>query len=190
MERTRDDIKIQISQILEEHKIKDLKAFIKKKNSFNNCNMYLTYFFHIVQAAGIFTSTLATGCHIEDLIWVGIGLNVFASLIKAFQDSNNNFSKKFSEEILNIKSEYLHEEYENDKIEDDTGLVNKKCEIKHEVKHEVKNEAVIKRENKEHEIILKPEIKEERSKGIVKTDIKHEGVVNKLDDLTTPLLKK
>jgi len=190
MERTRDDIKIQISQILEEHKIKDLKAFIKKKNSFNNCNMYLTYFFHIVQAAGIFTSTLATGCHIEDLIWVGIGLNVFASLIKAFQDSNNNFSKKFSEEILKIKSEYLHEDYENyDKIKEneaENGLSNKQSEIKKKINHEVVKTEV--KENVKKEAVLKPEIKEERPKGVVKTDIKHEGV--KIDDLTTPLLKK
>ena len=136
MERTHDDIKIQISQILEENKIKDLKAFIKKKNSFNSCNMYLTYFFHIVQATGIFTSTLATGCHIDELIWVGIGLNVFASLIKAFQDSNNNFTKKLSEEISNIKFEYLYEDYEsydeieeNEENEDCISLVNKKRKI-------------------------------------------------------------
>ena len=70
-------------------KISNLKNFIKKRHRLNTCNEFLSYAFNIVQASGIFVITVSVGCKIEDLVWFGIGLNVFATLINSFQDTNN-----------------------------------------------------------------------------------------------------
>jgi hypothetical protein len=105
------DVTININKILEENTAEDLARFINKRQCLNTANMYLIYFFHIVQAAGILTTTIATGYSVKELIWVGVGLNMLATLINIFEQTNNNISKKMLQNIEAIKKgDYLDED--------------------------------------------------------------------------------
>ena len=102
-------MKAEIKNIIEQNKIYNLKNFIKRRQRLNVCNGFLSYFFNIVQAGGIFVTTISAGCNIEDLVWVGIGLNVLATLIYSFQDTNSHISRELLDDITDIKNEYLTE---------------------------------------------------------------------------------
>ncbi len=103
MSSNKESVSIQIKKIFEENVVDDLKRFIEKRQCLNNMNMVLIYLFHIVQSAGILTTTIATGYNIREYIWIGVGLNVLASLINAFEQTNNNISKKLLQDIQSIK---------------------------------------------------------------------------------------
>jgi hypothetical protein len=70
----------------------------------------LIYFFHLVQSAGILTTTLAAGYDLKYLVWVGVSLNAAATLINIFEKTNNSISNKLLENITEIKNgNYLDE---------------------------------------------------------------------------------
>lgn len=96
-------VSIQIKKVFQENVLSDLKRFMEKRQCLNQTNMVLIYLFHIVQSAGILTTTIATGYNIREYIWIGVGLNVLASLINAFEQTNNNISKKLLQDIQSIK---------------------------------------------------------------------------------------
>jgi hypothetical protein len=98
-----DDISKQIKNILDNNQLEDLKEFIDKRKCLNSTNMSLIYLFHIIQSAGILTTTIATGYNYKELIWVGIGLNLVASLINTFEHLNNSMSKRLLKDIIAIK---------------------------------------------------------------------------------------
>jgi hypothetical protein len=96
-------IKDQINQVLADNVLSDLKRFIDKRQCLKESNMVLVYLFHIVQSAGILTTTIATGYNNRQYIWLGVALNVLASLINAIEQTNNNISKKLMTDIQLIK---------------------------------------------------------------------------------------
>lgn len=96
-------VSVKIKKIFEENVLSDLKRFMEKRQCLNETNMVLIYLFHIVQSAGILTTTIATGYNVREYIWIGVGLNVLASLINAFERTNNNISKKLLQDIQSIK---------------------------------------------------------------------------------------
>lgn len=98
------DIDIEIKNLLLKNKLCDLKRFLQMRESLNNYNMSLIYFFHVIQSAGIMTTTIAAGFNIKELIWVGIGLNLLASLINIFEQTNNNISQKLLKNIVDIRN--------------------------------------------------------------------------------------
>ncbi len=99
-----------INKIFEENQFNDLIRFMKKRQCLNTSNMYLKYLFHLVQAAGILTTTIATGYNYTYLIWVGVGMNVTASLIHSLEQINNSMSQKLLKDILAIKeNKYVDE---------------------------------------------------------------------------------
>lgn len=98
-----NDISLQIKNILDNNQLEDLKEFIDKRKCLNSTNMSLIYLFHIIQSAGILTTTIATGYNYKELIWVGIGLNLVASLINTFEHLNNSMSKRLLKDIMAIK---------------------------------------------------------------------------------------
>ncbi len=105
------DVTIQIQEIFENNKLKDLKRFINKRQSLNSCNICLSYLYYLVQSVGILTTTIGTGYNIKELIWTGIGVNVFASLIHSYEQINNNLSIKLLKNIENIrKNNYIDED--------------------------------------------------------------------------------
>ena len=103
MTTEKESISLQIKKVFEENVLSDLKRFIEKRQCLNQTNMILIYLFHIVQSAGILTTTIATGYNAREYIWIGVGLNVLASLINAFEQTNNNISKKLLQDIQSIK---------------------------------------------------------------------------------------
>ena len=92
-----------IQKLFEENEVQDLKESLDKRHCLNSCNTTLVYLFHFIQSAGILTTTIATGLGMTDLIWVGVGLNVTASLLNVYEKTNANLSKKLLENINEIK---------------------------------------------------------------------------------------
>jgi hypothetical protein len=97
-------IKEQIHTILENNKLDDLNRFLKKRRCLNTYNSYMVYLFHIVQSSGILTTTIGTGYNITYLIWIGVGLNILASLINIFEKTNNSISVKILKDIIAIQN--------------------------------------------------------------------------------------
>ena len=100
---TNKDIVSKIIKIFDDNELEDLKSFMYKRHFINNCNLFLIYFFHFVQSAGILVTTIAAGYNKRYLIWIGIGLNVIASLINVYEKINNNMLKKLMVDIKAIK---------------------------------------------------------------------------------------
>ena len=78
-----------------------------------NNNIYLIYFFHIVQSSGIIITSVAVSYDKLYLIWLGLGLNVIASLINIYENVNNcNILKK------KIKCVLVNEQGDHSEIQD------------------------------------------------------------------------
>ena len=114
----------EIRIIFEENKLDDLKRFMKKRQNLNAANTVMMYLFHILQSAGILTTTIATGYNIRELIWVGVGLNVLSTLVNVFEKINTSVSTKLMKDITAIR---------NDKYVDEGTIIN---DIKDEKKKE------------------------------------------------------
>jgi hypothetical protein len=101
---TNEDTDREIKNIFNENKIYDLKKFLSKRQCLNNSNQCLNYFFHIIQSVGILTTTIATGYDMKEIIWIGIGMNILATLINIFEKTNDSISKRLLKEIYSIKN--------------------------------------------------------------------------------------
>lgn len=101
---TNNDIENQIQHIFNKNKLDDLHKFIEKRSCLNTSNLVLSYSFHIVQSAGVLVTTIAAGYNIKELIWVGVGMNILASLMDVFQKLNTSVSKKLYKDIEAIRN--------------------------------------------------------------------------------------
>jgi hypothetical protein len=97
------DVSLEIQTIFEANKLNDLKEFIEKRKCLNSWNIALIYLFHIVQAAGILTTTIAAGYDMKEIIWIGVGFNLLASLLNVFEKTNSSISKGLMKDIQAIK---------------------------------------------------------------------------------------
>ena len=97
------DLGVEIQHIFDTNKLEDLKEFINRRKCLNNWNIALVYLFHFIQSAGILTTTIAAGYDIKAIVWVGVGLNILASMINIFEKTNNGISKKLMKDIQAIK---------------------------------------------------------------------------------------
>jgi hypothetical protein len=97
------DNTLAIKNLFEQNKLEDLKAFMDKGKCLNQWNLALVYLFHIIQSAGILTTTIAAGYDMKILVWVGVGFNILASLINVFEKTNNSISKNLLKDINLIK---------------------------------------------------------------------------------------
>jgi hypothetical protein len=97
------DLSTEIQHIFDTNKLDDLKEFINRRKCLNNWNIALVYLFHFIQSAGILTTTIAAGYDIKAIVWVGVGLNILASMINIFEKTNNGISKKLMKDIQAIK---------------------------------------------------------------------------------------
>ena len=121
-----NDADEEIRKIFQENKLKDLKHLLEHRHCLNITNMTLGYLFHIVQSAGVLTTTIAAGYDIKMLVWVGIGMNVLASLINVYEKLNTNISKKMLNDIISIKNgSYIDQGIVIDGDEKNTILGNK-----------------------------------------------------------------
>jgi len=104
------DISIEINNILNSNTINDLNNILNKRNCLNKTNSYLNYLFHLVQASGILVTSIAISYNDQKLAWIGIGLNMFSSIINVYEKLNSNIMKKLLSDIKLIKNgEYLDE---------------------------------------------------------------------------------
>ena len=121
------DISLEIKKIFEENELNDLKRFMNKRQCLNNTNQYLIYLFHFIQSAGILTTTIAAGYDQKYLVWVGVSLNLLASLITVYEKTNNSILKKLMSDIKSIKDgNYIDEDelIDTDKKEEEPKLNN------------------------------------------------------------------
>ena len=102
--RTDEDIESEIRNIFNENKIDDLKKFLSKRACLNRTNHVLIYLFHIIQSAGVLTTTIAAGYNMKELVWIGVGMNILASLINVFEKTNDTMSKRILRDIQSIKT--------------------------------------------------------------------------------------
>ena len=102
-QQTNKDLGLEIQHIFDANKLADLKEFINRRKCLNNWNIALIYLFHFIQSAGILTTTIAAGYDIKAIVWVGVGLNILASMINIFEKTNNGISKKIMKDIQAIK---------------------------------------------------------------------------------------
>ena len=121
------NIAIEISTIFDDNKINDLKRFLKKRQCLNNTNAYLIYLFHLLQSAGILTTSIAASSNNTDLVWIGIGLNIVATLINVYEKINNTVSGKLLHDIKLIKTNNYVDESElidssNQKLQDNKNI--------------------------------------------------------------------
>ena len=106
------DISLEIQAIFNNNKINDLNRFLNKRQCLNTTNTYLIYLFHLLQAAGILTTSIAAGSENTELVWIGVGLNIFATLINVYEKTNNSISSKLLSDIKLIKDNHYVDEGE------------------------------------------------------------------------------
>jgi len=94
----------EIEKLFKTNKVEDLKRFMKKRQCLNSYNCVFMYAFHVVQAAGILTTTIAAGYDIKELVWVGASMNVIATLIQVFEKTNESVSKTMMKNIQDIRN--------------------------------------------------------------------------------------
>ena len=126
------NISLEIKEIFETNTLDDLHFFLNKRKCLNSTNTYLIYLFYLVQSAGILTTSVATGSNNINMIWLGVGLNLLATLINTYEKINNSMLKKILNDIKEIKNgDYVDEKEIIDieeierKDEKDTQVVNK-----------------------------------------------------------------
>ena len=92
-----------IKKIFDDNELDDLQKFLNRKSCLNKSNLYMIYLFHIVQSVGVLTTSIATSYGETKYIWLGIGLNILASLITVFEKTNQSIAKKLDKDIQSIK---------------------------------------------------------------------------------------
>ena len=115
-----DSTNTQIQQLLESNRVDDLKRFLKRRHCLNVTNVSLMYLFHIVQTAGILTTTLAAGYDLKYVIWIGASLNAIAALIHVFEKTNESLIKQYGKDIQMIKDNTYIDETPVDVEADET----------------------------------------------------------------------
>ena len=106
------DMSLEIQTIFDNNKINDLHRFLNKRQCLNTTNTYLVYLFHLVQASGILTTSIAAGTSNTELVWIGVGLNIFATLINVYEKTNNSISSKLLNDIKLIRDNHYVDEGE------------------------------------------------------------------------------
>jgi len=95
---------VQVQALFDKNELDDLKELFAQRHRLNAYNMHLVYLFHVTQSVGIFITALATGYQWTFLVWVGVGMNILAALILAFEKTNDHMSKRLMEDIERIKT--------------------------------------------------------------------------------------
>jgi hypothetical protein len=98
------DLSKEIQNVFDQNKINDLKNFIDKRQKLNRFNVLLMYLFYLFQSGSVFTTTIATSYKLTRYIWLGIGLNLIASLIHIYEKINVSLSEQLLKDIEAIKN--------------------------------------------------------------------------------------
>jgi hypothetical protein len=93
----------QIQNIFDKNKIEDLNDFIRQRSCLNTSTQYLTYLFYLLQATGVFLTSLGQAYQHPLLIWCGVGSNSLASFIYIIINSNAKINTTLMGNIRQIK---------------------------------------------------------------------------------------
>ena len=104
--------KTTVQSLLQNNKINDLRHILRRRECLNNSNIALMYIFHLVQTAGILTTTMAAGYGNREIVWVGAGLNAVAALIHVFENINYGLIKKYKSDLESIQNDTYIDERE------------------------------------------------------------------------------
>ena len=100
----------QIKKIFNDNKIRDLNKMLERREIFNKANIALIYLFYVFQYSGILTTAIATKYNTVEIIYIGVSLNLFASLIHASININKSISDRLMKDIILIKyGKYIDE---------------------------------------------------------------------------------
>jgi hypothetical protein len=111
----------EIKTIFETNKINDLNRFMENRHKLNTCNIILRYLFYVVHYSGILTTTISVVYitnndndpsieNMKKVLWIGVGLNIFATMLTSFEQLNKSLSKKMLSDIREIrKGNYIDE---------------------------------------------------------------------------------
>ena len=92
-----------INNMINKNKIDDLKRFINKRQNINVSNQWFGYLFYLLQTASVFSTSLGQSYTNPYLIWTGIGLTSFGTLIHAIINSNTKINNNLMKNIKDIK---------------------------------------------------------------------------------------
>jgi len=109
---------IEIENIFKENKVHDLKRFMEQREQLNKYNIWIRYVFIFSHYSAILITTFAVGYQgnvpqqtneqsvvlMKNMVWAGIGINVFATILTALERMNKSMSKKLLNNIKEIKS--------------------------------------------------------------------------------------
>lgn len=127
----------EIKLLFDNNQLNDLKRFMKKRQCLNSCSIYLLYLFHLVQTSGIFMGSIGASMNNQTFLWIGISLNMIASLIQVYEKINYSQLKKIMVDIQQIKdNKYVDE---NELVEPEKDLEN--GAIKNVLVHDGEEEA-------------------------------------------------
>jgi hypothetical protein len=98
-----DETLHEITNILQQNKLADLKRFLQQRQCLNITNTAFVYLFHLVQSAGILVSSYAAGTNDSRYAWIGITLNVIATLIHSYEKTNNSILGKLMIDVNRIR---------------------------------------------------------------------------------------
>ena len=101
----------EISQTFYLNQKQDLDKFLTRRARIGYINIMFLYLFHIIQASGIFCVTLGTAYKWDVTIWTGVGLNILAQVINAWEKINESIAKTDLANIQHIHDgSYIDEE--------------------------------------------------------------------------------
>jgi hypothetical protein len=124
----KSDIRAEIQRLFDENQLDDLKRFMRKRQCLNRCNVYMLYIFHVIQSAGILTSSIGASMNDQKLIWFGVGLNMVASVIQIYEKINDAQLKRILRDIQAIKDDTYVDESPIVDIEKDMSSANESHE--------------------------------------------------------------
>ena len=101
---TDEQTALKINNMINKNKVEDLKRFINKRQNLNISNQWFGYLFYLLQTASVFSTSLGQSYSNAYLIWSGIGLTSFGTLIHAIINSNTKINNNLMKNIKEIKS--------------------------------------------------------------------------------------
>ena len=100
---TDEQTALKINNMINKNKVEDLKRFINKRQNLNVSNQWFGYLFYLLQTASVFSTSLGQSYSNAYLIWSGIGLTSFGTLIHAIINSNTKINNNLMKNIKEIK---------------------------------------------------------------------------------------
>ena len=100
---TDEQTALKINNMINKNKVEDLKRFMNKRQNLNISNQWFGYLFYLFQTASVFSTSLGQSYTNPYLIWTGIGLTSFGTLIHAIINSNTKINNNLMKNIKDIK---------------------------------------------------------------------------------------